>query len=189
MTDDLDDLKAAIKAATPAPDAAKKAAHLALAQKNFEDLQGSRNQVRPNSDRPASGLWTGVRNMFATLTTRGGLVVTTAIVAVGFVVLSPAGRDLLRPQDLKLTRPAAEQRAEQDEALNAPLAEEPAPAPEPAPEAPITVQDRAVSSAARSTQTLRNHEGRPEPDADPSRPNRHDRARPRNGYRGFRQCR
>ena len=156
MTDDLDDLKAAIKAATPAPDAAKKAAHLALAQKNFEDLQGSRNQVRPNSDRPASGLWTGVRNMFATLTTRGGLVVTTAIVAVGFVVLSPAGRDLLRPQDLKLTRPAAEQRAEQDEALNAPLAEEPAPAPEPAPEAPITVQDRAVSSAARSTQTLRN---------------------------------
>ena len=156
MTDDLDDLKAAMKAATPAPDAAKKAAHLALAQKNFEDLQGSRNQARPNSDRPASGLWTGVRNMFATLTTRGGLVATTAIVAVGFVVLSPAGRDLLRPQDLKLTRPAAEQRTEQDEALNAPLAEEPAPAPEPAIEAPIIVQDSAATSAARSTQTLRN---------------------------------
>ncbi len=35
MTEDLDDLRQAMKAATPAPDAAKKAAHLAVARKKF----------------------------------------------------------------------------------------------------------------------------------------------------------
>lgn len=38
--------------------------------------------------------------MFATMTTRGGLVATTAIVAVGFVLLTPLGRDVMAPQDL-----------------------------------------------------------------------------------------
>ena len=100
MSDDLDKLKAAMRVATPAPDTARKAADLALAQKNFADLQGSRDEPRPMSDRPVGGLWTGVRKMFATMTTRGGLVATTAIVAVGFVLLTPLGRDVMAPQDL-----------------------------------------------------------------------------------------
>ena len=148
MTDDLDDLKAAMNAATPRPDPAVKAAHLALAEKNFADLQGSRDGARLNSDRPRGGLWSGVRKMFATMTTRGGLVATTAIVAVAFVVLSPAGRDLLSPRDL--TRPAVVEEREADEAMGLqdtlqetaeqmaePALEAPAVAmPSPAPQAP-----------------------------------------------------
>ncbi|MFT4961464.1 MAG: Ca-activated chloride channel family protein [Paracoccaceae bacterium] len=89
MTDDLDDLKSALRTATPAPDAAKKAAHLALAQKSFADLQGSRDEARLMSERPKRGFMTGVTKMLNTLTSRGGLAATTAIVAVAFVAFVP----------------------------------------------------------------------------------------------------
>ena len=82
MTDDLDDLKSALNAATPAPDAARKAENLALAQKNYADLQGSRDGARPTSDRPVPGLWRGVLTMVNALTSRGGLVATTALVVI-----------------------------------------------------------------------------------------------------------
>ncbi|GHF34494.1 vWA domain-containing protein [Seohaeicola zhoushanensis] len=155
MSDDLDDLKAAMKAATPAPDAAKKAAHLALAQKNFADLQGSRDEARLTSDRPGWGIWTGARQMLNFMTTRGGLTATTALVAIGFVTLTPLGQGLLTPRDATEViatrseaakpvmtetreREAAEQKMEQDDAVAdsasvvaaAPVAE-PAPAPMP----------------------------------------------------------
>ncbi len=97
MTDDLDDLKVAMRAATPEPDSEKKAANLALAQKNFETLQGSRDGARPISDRPRSGHWTGVKKMMNTLTSRAGLTATTAIVAVAFVALTPLGDRLMVP--------------------------------------------------------------------------------------------
>ncbi len=96
MSDDLDDLKAAMRAAAPAPDAETRATHLALAQKNFDRLQESGAQVRPSSNRPRSGLWTGVRQMLTTLTSRGGLTATTAIVAVALVTLTPI-RDMVLP--------------------------------------------------------------------------------------------
>lgn len=101
MSDDLNDLKAAMKSATPPPDEAKKAAHLMLAQKNFEEFQGSRSGARPSSNRPGSGLWTGVRNMLNAMTSRGGLVASTAIVAVGFVMLSPLGEGMMRTGTLE----------------------------------------------------------------------------------------
>ncbi|MEL7213022.1 MAG: VWA domain-containing protein [Pseudomonadota bacterium] len=85
MTDDLDDLRKAMKAATPAPDADAKAANIALAKKNFADLQGSGAVARPKSNR----IWTGVKAMFSTMTTRGGLVASTALIAIGFVALNP----------------------------------------------------------------------------------------------------
>ncbi|GHE98616.1 hypothetical protein GCM10016455_19170 [Aliiroseovarius zhejiangensis] len=88
MTDDLDDLKAALRAAPPAPDPSKKDADLALAMKSFDDLQGSRPDARPMSDAPKSGaLGKGVIKMLNALNTRGGLAATTALVAVGFAVL------------------------------------------------------------------------------------------------------
>ncbi|WP_424985509.1 vWA domain-containing protein [Microbulbifer sp. S227A] len=99
MSDDLDDLGAAMRAATPEPDAATKAAHLALARKNFEALQGSRPAARPMSDGSKASLWTGVKIMLNTLTSRAGLTATTAIVAVAFVALSPM-RDSLAPGDV-----------------------------------------------------------------------------------------
>lgn len=95
MTDDLDDLKAAMRAATPAPDPAKKAVDLALAQKNFVTHQGSTDAARQTSDRPQRGLFRGVRSMFQTLTSRGGLVTSTALIAVGFVAFFPVA-DMMR---------------------------------------------------------------------------------------------
>ena len=53
MTDDLTHLKDAMRAATPAP--SKKDADLALAMKNFDDMQNSRqgsaNEARLTTDQ------------------------------------------------------------------------------------------------------------------------------------------
>ena len=92
---DLDDLKSAMNAmnaATPTLDAARKAENLALANKNFADIQGSRIAARHN---PRPNKWTGVMTMLKTLTSRAGLTVTTAIVACGFMIGTPQGRDIL----------------------------------------------------------------------------------------------
>ena len=55
MTDDLDDLRAALDAATPQPDPDKRTANLRLAEKNFENRQGLRDGPRLTSDRPGRG--------------------------------------------------------------------------------------------------------------------------------------
>lgn len=82
--------------ATARPDPAAKAAHLRLAQENFAALQGSRDGARHMTDG-RKGLWHGVRDMMQKLSTRGGLTLTTAVVAGGLLVLSPQGRNLLLP--------------------------------------------------------------------------------------------
>ncbi len=95
MTDDLNDLKAMMDDATPRPDAARRAENLALAQKNFENRQGSRQQPRPTPATEAKGLWTGVKTMLNTFTSKAALSTTTALVACGFLFLTPQGQDLL----------------------------------------------------------------------------------------------
>lgn len=94
MSDDLNDLKNMMNAATPRADAARRAENIALAQKNFETLQGSRDDARPTSNRPLQGLWTGAKNMLNTLTSRAGLTACTALVAVGLVGFTPLGDTL-----------------------------------------------------------------------------------------------
>ncbi len=111
MNDDLDDLKAALNAATPAPDPAKKAAHLTLAQKNFADLQGSRDDARLTSDAPKRGLFTGVANMFSMISTKGALTATTALAAVGLIVIMPQWSQI---PDLGLSVPPAPLRVIQE---------------------------------------------------------------------------
>ncbi|WP_342068767.1 vWA domain-containing protein [Yoonia algicola] len=96
MTDDLNDLKAMMDAATPRPDAARRAENIALAQKNFADHQGSREGARPTSATGPNGLWTGVKTMLNTMTSPAGLTTTTALVACGFLFLTPQGQDLQR---------------------------------------------------------------------------------------------
>lgn len=96
MTDDLDDLRAMMDAATPRPDPARRAADLELAQKNFDAFQGSRDAARPTPVTGPRGLWTGVKDMLGTMTSRGGLTATTALVACGFLFLTPAGQDIWR---------------------------------------------------------------------------------------------
>ena len=93
---DLDDLKSAMNAATPAPDATRKAENLALAQKNFADLQGSRDETRLPSDASKKGRFRGVFDMLRTFPAKATLTATTALVAVGLVVYLP---DLMRPRD------------------------------------------------------------------------------------------
>lgn len=92
MTDDLndlDDLRTALRAATPAPDADRRAENLALAQKNFATRQGSVDGTRQTSVRPDRGVWSGVRKMMNIVSSRGGLVGTTALIAVAFVAFGP----------------------------------------------------------------------------------------------------
>ncbi len=95
MTDDpdLDRLKAALRAAEPAPEPARKADALARAMAEFERVQGSAEAARPMSGRPegGAGFWTGVRAMFATLTSRGALAATASVAAIAFglVVVLP----------------------------------------------------------------------------------------------------
>ncbi|MEJ6397431.1 vWA domain-containing protein [Yoonia sp. 208BN28-4] len=98
--DDLDDLKAMMADATPRPDPARRAENLALAQKNFDALQGSQDAARPTSVTAPSGLWTGVKKMFDAMTTKGGLTATTALVAAGFLFVTPMGQDLWRDAPL-----------------------------------------------------------------------------------------
>ena len=106
MTDDLDDLKAMMTSATPAPDATKRAANLALAQKNFESFQGSAVQPRPTPVTGLQGLWTGVTTMLSKLTSKGGLSATTALVACGFLFLTPNGQDLWKSAELSGPNPS-----------------------------------------------------------------------------------
>ncbi len=110
MSDDLDDLKAAMTGATPAPDAARRAENLALAQKNFDTLQGSAKPLRPTSVIGPNALWTGVKIMLNTLTSKGALGATSALVACGFLFWTPTGQDLLRkpaPTTVKLETESA----------------------------------------------------------------------------------
>lgn len=95
---DLDDLKSAMTAATPAADPARRAENLALAKKKFQTAQGSRTEARQSSDRPQTGgFFKGAFDMLISRTALGGLTATTALVAVGFLFLSPQGQNLLRP--------------------------------------------------------------------------------------------
>ena len=92
MTDDLDDLKAALRAA-PSPDPAAKAAALRLAMENFDRLQGSTDPARLMDNRPQDGRGSrsGVIAMFKKFALRPALAATTSAVALvaGMVIVLP----------------------------------------------------------------------------------------------------
>jgi Ca-activated chloride channel family protein len=129
MSDDLDDLKNMMKDATPRPDPARRSENITLAQKNFETLQGSHVEVRPTSDRPIKGLFSGVQNMLNTLTSRAGLTACTALIAVGLVGFTPLGDQLFsgKPITLKSEPKLVEITAAEDDlgALIDPMVESP----------------------------------------------------------------
>lgn len=102
MSDDLDDLKSLMDAATPRPDPARRAKNIALAQKRYDTLQGSQSAARPTSDRPKQGVFSGVKQMLNTLfSSRAGLTASTALVAVGLVMVTPLGDNLRLPGGLE----------------------------------------------------------------------------------------
>ncbi|WP_456386008.1 vWA domain-containing protein [Profundibacter sp.] len=131
MSDDLKHLKNAMKTATPAP--SEKDAHMALAMKNFDDLQtsrqGSANEARHTPDRPTilSRISSGAIHMFHSLTTRSALAATTSITAVGIGVFlyTQQGNisfDLPMPEPLvnkaPVARPTLETKYEQTAATD-----------------------------------------------------------------------
>ena len=106
MTDPLDDLNAAMRAATPAVDAAKKREILARAEENFAAHQGMPAQSRPRSETPGLAGWLrqGAQTMLNTVSFRGGMVATTALVAVGILAFTPILKSPELPGDL-LSKP------------------------------------------------------------------------------------
>lgn len=99
MTDDLDDLRAALKAA-PVPDADAKARAMQLAMENFDRLQGSTEETRSSGDRAKAAPLNGVRRMFHYLTSRPALAATTSVAAlvIGVAVILPVA-------DLRIGKP------------------------------------------------------------------------------------
>ncbi|QQA43476.1 VWA domain-containing protein [Pelagovum pacificum] len=95
--DDIEELKAAMTAATPRPDPARRAETLRLAAESFAARQGSSAEGRPTPADAPRGFIAGVKSMFANISTRGALVASTAVFAGCVLVLTPQGRDLLRP--------------------------------------------------------------------------------------------
>ncbi len=95
MTDPLDELKRAIDRATPKPDPDRRAANLSRARDMFERAQGMAAAPRPTRDRPVgwAGLQQGITRMFAALASRPALATTTALAALGLVVLVPVIRE------------------------------------------------------------------------------------------------
>ena len=99
MTDELDDLKAAFDAATPTPDPARKRENIAQAEKKFALRQGSAAEARQTIQKgPLGAALNGVTAMFTTLTSRAGLTATTALVAVGLLVVLPNVGDMQLPK-------------------------------------------------------------------------------------------
>ena len=78
MTDELDDLKNALRA-LPAADPAGKARAMTLAMENFDRLQGSTEAPRSSEDRTNAAPLNGVRRMFHYLTSRPALAATTSV--------------------------------------------------------------------------------------------------------------
>ena len=91
MTDDFEDLRAALKAA-PMPEPDAKARAMAQAMENFDRIQGSAAAARPNQARPmTAGVLNGVRRMLKSLNTRTALAATTSVAALclGLIVVLP----------------------------------------------------------------------------------------------------
>ena len=118
MTDPLDDLANALKAATPPPrDSARTAALRAAAEefeKNAAFSQGTAEEARPIHNRPdrRAGLWKGLSTMFASFTRPQMLLGTTALASLAIavvVVQVPSPRPVFDLQPAVLTEEAAPQ--------------------------------------------------------------------------------
>ena len=98
MTDELDDLKAAMKTAAPSADPVRRAANLAAAQEIFARSQESAPDARPTVERGLlARLTKGAKQMQSTITRTGALAATTAVAAVAIFLVVPQGRDILMP--------------------------------------------------------------------------------------------
>ncbi|CUH44636.1 vWA domain-containing protein [Ruegeria atlantica] len=126
MTDDLDDFKALMDVATPAPDAERRAKNLKLARKNFAHSQGSHAAMRPTVKRgPMARMTEGAKSMLNALSHRGALTATTAIAAVALIMFVPQSRDIvvqpLSRSESPAPAPEADSAALEDLVVEAPV--------------------------------------------------------------------
>jgi len=159
MTDDLEKLRAHLRATPPAPGAAAREAALSAALQAFDKIQdsaqGSAAPPRPNPERPKrSGGIAGVLDMLKTLSPAGLLAGTTSVAAlvVAVIALSPALR--LGPPETPGAKVSGTTAASSTPAEAAPAAVEPrlpeAPArPAPAPEAMVAPMAKTAEAAAQ----------------------------------------
>lgn len=159
MTDELDALKAALRAAPPPPDPAARARARAQAMENFDRLQGSAAPARSSDVPPRkAGILAGVRDMLKTLSTRPALAATTSAAALlaGFLVILPlAGRPPLTetapPETAAPEAPVATLAAPEADAPAVAAAEAPIAAPGEAPgEAPVVAEEAPPQTARKA---------------------------------------
>ncbi|WP_170376934.1 vWA domain-containing protein [Ruegeria atlantica] len=147
MTDDLEDFKTLMNAATPAPDAQRRVENLQQAQKSFARAQGLQSGARPTVKRgPIARLTEGAKSMLNVLTHRGALTATTAIAAVALVAILPQTRDyVLEPNSRIESRSTTSQAPHSVTELEADSLEETAAAPleKPVVDVPVVVSRTA----------------------------------------------
>lgn len=86
---DLEKLQAALRDASPAPDADAKAEALRMAAENFARIQESQSAARPMSEAPTSGsLWKRTTAMFTFSNLRPVLYATSCLVVAGAVFVA-----------------------------------------------------------------------------------------------------
>ena len=93
MTDDLDQLKAALKTATPTPDASARDKALALAQRNFDILQQATHSAHLENTLSSEqiGFFDQALRMFEHFGLRLGLYAVSgiAVLGIGIMILTP----------------------------------------------------------------------------------------------------
>ena len=93
MTDDLDQLKAALKTATPTPDASARDKALALAQRNFDILQQATHSAHLENTHSSEqiGFFDQALRMFEHFGLRLGLYAVSgiAVLGIGIMILTP----------------------------------------------------------------------------------------------------
>ncbi len=156
MTDDLDRLRGALKAAPPAADPARRAETLARSMAAFDQHRQAEPQETAGPARPISrpprgaGAWNGVRAMLDRLSLRPALAATASAAALvaGVVILLPHAQIPRTGQPQVLARPEAG----------------PAPSPIPAPDPATTLAE--AGSVPAEAPAVPGGAGRPaEPEA------------------------
>jgi Ca-activated chloride channel family protein len=86
---ELEHLQAALRDATPTPNADAKAETLRMAAENFARLQESETVARPISEAPQKGsIWKGITSMFKFANLRPALYATSCLVVAGAVFVA-----------------------------------------------------------------------------------------------------
>jgi Ca-activated chloride channel family protein len=91
---DLRELGGALDRATPRPDAGVRAAHLRLAQENFQRLHAAA-PARAGA-APGRGAWAGLRGFLGSFAHPGAVSGATAMAALALLMVTPTGQVLLR---------------------------------------------------------------------------------------------